>query len=600
MKTAEKSLCISSILGGALFSAVALLQGCSVIFRAEAAQCSTNGDCTARGPSFANTFCSAGTCKPNPVPDGGVDAGKDATVVMEASVDAGMEAEAEAGFRCTSNADCPVDAVHPKVMCDVGSGQCLQLQTDECPVVLGDISGDRAAPILVGAFATIPLATPDQHPSTLNYGLAIDEFGTQGGVPGWDPVRNMPGFRMPVAVVCNAEADVHVAMTHLVSDLHVPAVVAALDSVSLKTMFVNDALPNNVFVVNPFGADSTLTGLSPGTVMLWHMLGQPRDNAPAYAGVMPRIEALLRSRGLTGPLRVAVVTANATVTLDLANAAQAVMTWNGVTVGQNQTDGNFLSVGIDSILNGVSQNDINVDSQVTALLNFQPHVVVSFASAEFVKLLQNYEIQLAQAGNTTKPKPFYLVGPYNMESQSLLAWIGPNGSVGEAKRTRVAGVGVAAASDTHVLDAYKIRFLNKYINGSSALGQENYYDAMYFAVYSVVGAGRLSTIGGTNVAQGMLRLLAGAPSYDMGPADMGTITNVLNAPNSNFGLFGTLGPPTFTLSTGARIGEGSIYCVARNQSSGVTSYAYDVLRVTPAADGGTPDLGGTFPCYSGF
>src|SRR5882672_156322 len=125
MATSEKRLFSRFILAGAVFSAVAVLDGCSVIFRAEAAQCSTDGDCRARGAAFATTVCKSGTCVAAPlVIDGGVEGGKDATVIVEATVDAGVDASPETSVACRSNADCPVtDPVHAEVMCDIASGQ---------------------------------------------------------------------------------------------------------------------------------------------------------------------------------------------------------------------------------------------------------------------------------------------------------------------------------------------------------------------------------------------------------------------------------------------------------------------------------------------
>ncbi|MBV9946428.1 MAG: hypothetical protein JOZ69_06250, partial [Myxococcales bacterium] len=535
--------------------------------------------------------------------DGGADAHPDGTTDAPPDVVADVVESGPVDAGCKQASDCPrPNPAHQEVACDFGTRNCVQLTTDECPYVIGDYDNANAPPVYVGAFATLPPSGGMSHPSYQNYNLAINEFGAQGGIPGWNAAKQQIGLRMPVAVVCNVEANVDTAMGHLVGDVGTPAVVSSLDSVSLRSMFLNDALPNNVFVVNAFGANSTLTSIATKG-LLWHMLGQPSDDAPAYQAFFPRVEAYVRTlQNIPAgtPIKVATVTANATDTQDLASAVSQVLTWNGgktVTQNAQANPPAYVDVTIESVLSGKDLNtQIDLTDAIKTLAAFKPNIIVSYASSEFVKLLQTYEL----SSPPPNPPPFYLVSPYNSGSQTLKTWIGNMsgaGSASELRRTRVAGVNVASASDTHVLDAYQTRFLATYMS-SVGLGYENYYDAMYFAIYATLGAGALPTITGTNLGQGMLRLLSGN-SYDMGPADIGAISGALNAPNGTISLFGALGPPSFTISTGARIGAGSVYCLQRN-SDLTTSYVYDVLRVVPSTDGGPPGLGGTFTCYSGI
>jgi len=615
-------------LGGAILVAAALSGGCSLLLHADGSQCSTNGDCAARGTEFTNDVCQAGTCvTSSPLSSGdagretGADAGADGTVdsghdgsgdvgtdLGSDAGDDGADAAAEAPPGCATNADCTaVSVTHPEVACDVTSGTCLQLTTDECPLVIGDYSGKTEPPLFFGAFATLPPNALQSHPSFLNYTLAIDEFTSNGGIPA-GPGN---GLRMPVAIVCDNGADIHTATVHLQTDLHVPGILASLDSVTLRTEFVNDFGPASTFVINPFGANSTIVSPTLATNgLLWHMLGEPSDSVPAYTAFFPRVEAYVRSTqnlmaaasdgGTTAaPIRLATVTANATDTQDLATAVEAVLQWNGQSLAQNTAAGLYKNITVQSILNGTDLSTIDVSTAATTLINFRPNIIVSFASSEFVKMLEVLELQWQDSvdGGAPNPRPFYLIGPYNMASQELLSWIGTGtGAATEAKRKRVVGVGVASPTDTHELVAYEGRFLGQFPNGQTALGQENYYDAMYMMVYSIVGAGRVPSLTGTNLGQGILRLMSGN-SYDEGPSAMGEIFGALSAPKGTVSLFGADGPPDFNLATGARVGQGSVYCVSRNAGSGAPGYAYDVLTVAPSVDGG---LGGAFPCYSGL
>jgi hypothetical protein len=579
------------LLGAAvLATSAALGGGCSLLLHADADQCSTTSDCLARGATFAGYTCAGGTCVA-PV----------ATVTPEGGADAAPG--------CASNADCtptPTAAAegHLEVACDVDTHACLQLTTDECPYVIGDYTGATAAPIFLGAFATFPRTGPTSHPSYLNYAFALNEFDvTSSGVP----AGLGTGRRMPVAVACDDGLDtagLGTAMTHLIKDVHVPSIVAALPSAALSQVFSTyaSASASDIFVINPFSADSNLTSLTTSG-LLWSMLGQPGDVAPAYTAFLPDLETYVRTSplwtlGSTGKMKIATVTANATDLNDLASAVEPVLVWNG---GQSTTldTSNYLSVVLsDSTLNGSSVNSVDVSSAEAAILQFQPQVIVSFASEEFFKLMTLLETDWPSA-----QLPFYVVGSYNMGSTTLQTILQTSKAT---LPQRVAGVGIASSNDNQVLNQYNQDFVS-YLNSPTSqqdLGQENYYDAMYFAVYSLVAAGRnVSPITGSDIAQGMLDLISPkAPPYEVGPSDQGDVFTALGQ-RSQISLVGALGPPDFNVFNGARVGQGDVYCLQQDDA-GVYNYEYDVLRLAnpdggPGPDGGSA-LQGTFPCYSGI
>jgi hypothetical protein len=579
---------------GALAFAGALSGGCSVIFHVDGSQCSTSGDCTSRGAAFTQYTCIKGSCIP-PV------------MVMS-------EAGTDSGFQCTVNTDCTPTGTHTDVACDVTTHTCLQLTTDDCPVIIpgGDsISSTTLPPVFFGTFGVIPPSGPLTYPTTLNYQLALQEFANLG-----IPTGPGVGKRTPVAIECNADGDtdaINRAMDHLINDVHVTSVVAALPSTTLNQVFTKyDINQNaNIFFINPLSADSTLVPPSLTTNgLLWHMLGQPGDVTPAYAAFMPLVENHIRNTapwnlGSSAPLRVAVATANATATNDLAAAVKKVLTWNGgKNVTQNTASGNYMEVELtQSILNGVPYSSIDNTAEAQMIADFQPHVIISFASEEFVRLLANIEIDW-----TGTQLPFYLVSPYNQGSTNLqnafptYNYATPGTESPQSLRVRTAGIGVASTTDAQVLNDYESRFKGAYPTRPDALGQENYYDAMYFAIYATVAAGRQPMIGGSDLAGGMKHLISlTGPQYSVGPADQGSIFGVLGSGGS-MGLTGTLGPPNFDTATSSRIGAGSVYCVQYTPDAGMPyPYVYDVLTLSGAP--GSADAGafaGTFPCFSGL
>jgi hypothetical protein len=142
---------------------------------------------------------------------------------------------------------------------------------------------------------------------------------------------------------------------------------------------------------------------------------------------------------------------------------------------------------------------------------------------------------------------------------------------------------------------------------------------MYFAVYSLAAAA--SPVTGDSASIGMQKISLESPpgtSIGMGAASIGTVESTLGMSGnlSQISLDGTLGPPDFNVKTGARVGQGDVYCVGRySTDAGIDDagntlalqpfYSYDVLRLGDSdggapVDGSVPPLVGTFSCYDGM
>jgi hypothetical protein len=618
-------------MGGGALVAAALCGGCSILFHADAIQCSSTTDCTARGSAFTGYSCNQGTCIPpqclkdndcvthdasasslvcstvtftcvkaTPVPDAGSETG----VVAEAGVDAGPT--------CNVNSDCtPTNPQYADVACDVDNHRCLQLTSAECPLVIGDLSAtsfgsqDYVAPgTFIGTFIVIPPTAQTSHPSYLNYALALGEFQATG-IPVGATTTNP--YRVPIGIGCDVETpNLGNAMNHLINDVHVPVLVSALAPADLLSVFNNYTLPNNILTINALADDPTFTSvITQG--YLWHMLGQPGDVAPAYVAFMPILERYLRSSsspqpiGPTAPMKIVTVTSNSSATNGLAAAVENVLTWNGgQTIAQNGAS-YLAEVLPDSILNGTSPGDPTLVAAEKAVANdiamFQPNVVISFASDEFDGVIENLEFDLNPPN-----LPFYLMGPYNVGDTTLQSDVNDVAT----GTHRLAGVAFASIPPAYqnVLTNYIARFNAAYQNAMpGAVDEENYYDAMYFAIYARIFAGKADPPMGSDLVSGMLHLVSTtATPYDVGPGDQGNILALL-AQRLPVQLIGTLGPPNFDTTTGARIGVGDIYCFQQSDAGTNFLFDYDVLRLINS-DGSSPDGGspftGSFPCYSGI
>lgn len=95
---------------------VTLVACTAIVTSDEPIQCSTDGDCTKRGPDFADTMCSNGLCVPKPVTstsDGGIP-----------------------NAECTKNADCASKGAG--FVCSSNIGKCAPTTSEDCSVVYGD------------------------------------------------------------------------------------------------------------------------------------------------------------------------------------------------------------------------------------------------------------------------------------------------------------------------------------------------------------------------------------------------------------------------------------------------------------------------------
>ncbi len=621
---------LRAILACALASASGM--GCSLLLHSDASQCSNDSDCAARG--FANTTCevTTGTCVAQTLREGGADAEHDGGDGGEPRKEGGRESGAETGgdtgtdggTRCQKTADCPVPTESfgsVQVACDVDTHTCVSLTSMECPFVIGDLTNVNAPPVFIGAFATIPASGPMAHPSFLNYELALDELANNG-----DGISIGSGLRTPVAVVCSDESDPNVVMPHLINDVHIAVLVAALNTTTLLTAFSNvndtDASAPTVLFINPFGSDDLFAPIQTQG-LLWSLLGQPADVTQAYQAFFPWVEAYVRrTQNLTAAdggappsLRIATVTSNSADTQQLSLAVQKALDWNAL--GTNYID---VKLQYSSLNAGytLSEGTTEATAAAQALADFRPNIVVSFGSEEFVSTVEVLD-GFDWSTSTMGPKPFYVVGPYNEGSPTLTAWIGSD----DSKRVRLAGINFASAPATDpVLSTYTNDFVMTFPQApASATAYNNYYDAMYFAVYSLAGAANVVPLTGTAAAGGMIDLTYASPpgaSVDMGAASIATVESTLTLPGtlSKISLNGTLGPPDFNQKTGDRVGQGDVYCVARYpEDAGIDDagntlalqpyYVNDVLRLEAAdggspADGGVPDLEGTFPCFDGM
>lgn len=488
---------------------------------------------------------------------------------------------------CRTNAECVRRSASEPYRCRPSDHTCVALKSDACPLAYGDASNPNA--VYFGAFATLNLSALEDNSIVWSHLLAFDELSGDkvGGLPaGADGIR-----RELVMIVCDNTDDlVEPALSHLVEDVQVPAVIATLKPGDLRRGFEKYRAKHDVFYLSPVPVTSTVVN-EPDNDLIWGLLGQPSDLAPTYTGLLELAEKKLRAdRAMkdADQLKVALITTKDAFDTDLYEAVEPLLRFNG---GKPALDNgtNYLPIKLDP-------EDPQLDAIAESIVDFGPDVILSAASelfsmddGLFTKLEQDW------AGTQDKPRPFYVLSPYNAgDLNRVILWMNDSIKINlEANpQERFVGVSVAGARDVTLQNKYALRLRGMFKN--AYYDTANYYDASYFLAYAMHAAGPPDTaLTGSSIAAGMQRLLSGE-DYVIGPGRIDATFDALSIAGSTVHVASTLGPPDFDAETGVRAVDGGVFCFEKNDLT--VQQRKDVLRY----DRDSAGLTGSFPCFSGF
>ncbi len=500
--------------------------GCSLVFDAEQHQCSTTADCVQLGeeaPELSGSVCQNHVC------------------VLEGAVNPdGTEP-------CVTHADCVEAHRGNPYLCR--DGACVGLKSESCTwVIHKEALLEASEVVLIGGFAGIDSAAPTRSTALMSYQLAMDEFSSKmGGLPG-----GSGGSKRPfVGVICEglAPTDWEASMRHLTETLEVPVILAALPARELRAQFLAIDVASPPLFISPNSSDSTLTQLA-DRGLLWHMLPRAVDLAPGFAALSHAALGTVAE----SPVRLAMVVNELDAMKDVASELVTQLELNGKSLADNQRDGTLLRIDVESAL---LTDEPDLGDALTEIAAFCPHVVLALAGAEFIEKVQRpLEEQWEALGCAHRPR--YVMSPYAYNSPVLFELLRERSEVS----LRLVGLNFAGAPDQALNERYFLELAGSYPSAAQP-GHENFYDAAYFAMLSLAAAGgNVQNYTGALAAEGLMRLIepTGLP-WDILPSELPNFVPLLTEHDTNLYLSGALGPPNFDRSTGARLGEGSTWCV---------------------------------------
>jgi hypothetical protein len=513
--------------------------GCSLAYDTGRPQCVSSRDCLSLAetrPELDGSSCLKGVCVVNAGQGGQSGGGSD--------------------IPCTRHADCMVPPDEEPYICR--DGACIALRKGDCSLVLhGEELRVHDEVILLGAFAGWKPVNQDNSPSLASYQLAMDEFsdrpeGIGSGADG--------AVRPFVGVVCQAEnsENLDASVDHLTKNLQVPVVIAALPAQDLYAQFKRVRSSTKTFFLSPNSSTTELIGLKDKN-RPWHMLGPAGDLGPGYQSLAKAVIDQIVDK----PVRVAMVVNELWAMQDMADSLFETLQFNNTSLKQNSDDGNYKRFQVNSASTSGDADNGTLLSELTA---FEPHVILALAGSEFVT---DVVIPL----ETTAPSglvpgweelkwgnpPWYVMSPYTYNDSSLYTMLSDDPS--SSSTERIVGVNFAAAVDQTLNENYYQHLLVDYPEGAYR-GYENFYDATYFAMFSVAAAGKdLSNITGDMAAAGIRRLVdpLGDPMY-ITRNSLTDILEKLRLDGTTMYLTGAMGPPEFD-ANGVRKVVATVWCM---------------------------------------
>jgi hypothetical protein len=482
---------------------------------------------------------------------------------------------------CQSNQECVERNAGAPSLCRSSDAQCVLLRSEDCPLALEGGSETIDDAIVIGSFAPLDPAAPQDGSVVWAQQLALEELSGDavGGLPG------PGGARRPLVMVTCTNQDgegIERGLSHLIDTLEVPAVLAMLKPGDLRRAF-EDHRDRDVFFLSPEGASGEVVRLEDGG-LVWNVLGQPKDLVPAYVSLLELVERRHKQPPDDGSaLRVAMVSTTEAYDRELHDEVVPELRFNELSVAQNDAAGDYLGVILDT-------NEPDIDAAVLQIVEFGPDVVVSTAGESFTKsggIVQRIEEEWGSA-----TRPMYVLSPVNAGLLAPLIEMFESFIKSEADpvpEQRVVGITVAGPEDLRLQNQYAVRLRSRFPAANAASG--NYYDVVYLLAYAMYAAG--DSLSGSNIATALPRLLQGEP-FDIGPAGISEAFELLSDDSASMALHGTLGAPNFDLAKGVRHDQGAVFCLARDGTS--LRPRWDVLRYDPQV----PGLVGAFPCFSGL
>lgn len=415
---------------------------------------------------------------------------------------------------CTSNADCTTmlssgGTTTPAVCVQDPAPHCVQLTSEDCTTITGDYMDDNA--VLIASLLSITGAQgPTNIPRQQSAIMAVEEINASNASGGILQSAAPGDTRKLVMLSCNEAANLPRAATHLIDDLHVPAIVGP--NLSQDTL---DLTLGNTAIGLPSSAQAGTALLSPAAVA--SAIATIPDNGLSFMMVPSDIQRVPLMKNRINALEVQLKTERSPRTVFKIG-----IWYRGDALGEGTRDGltslvfngNPLATEISK---GNAREDMYNPTATTAdnmtliqtYLAFKPDIVVLIGTAEAASAFALPLDSMWATAMPTVPRPYYVAIDSTKVPEVLTAVTG-----NDDLRKRWSGTGIAPTPESQpVFSAFQIAYGQRWKDAmgnpqpATQSGMGPAYDAVYTIALSLVGK---KDIRGATVSSNLPRLATNA------------------------------------------------------------------------------------------
>lgn len=411
---------------------------------------------------------------------------------------------------CTTNAQCTAKlsaggTTVPAVCVQEPAPKCVQLTSPDCTTITGNYMDDSAVLIAslgatTGAQAATNLA---RQQSAI---MAVEEINASNASGGILQSTTPGDARKLVMLSCDANANLPRAASHLINELHVPAIVGpnlSQDTIDLTLGKPERGLPSSAtagtVLMSPSAVASAIATI-PDNGLSFMMVPSDIQRVPLMENRINFLETQLRTRHMPASIKLAIY-------------------YRGDALGQGTRDGlNTLTINGVSLAAAINAGKAREDQYdplatdnsalIRSYIDFQPDIIVVIGTAEAVTYFTKPLEAAWPTGTGAPPRPFY-VAIDSTKVPELLTQV--TGVAGADERKRWSGTGITPTPEsqqafTSFQVAYGQRWKDMAGNAAQATvsGMGPAYDAVYTIALSLVG--KRDWVRGSMITAGMPRL----------------------------------------------------------------------------------------------
>jgi ABC-type branched-subunit amino acid transport system substrate-binding protein len=413
---------------------------------------------------------------------------------------------------CTTNAQCTaklstVESTVQGVCVHQPSAKCVQLTSVDCttvtPALRQGASLDDGAVLIASLGATTGAQAATNLARQQSAMMAVEEINASNASGGILQSTTPGDARKLVMLSCDANANLARAATHLISELHVPAIVGPnLSQDTLDLTLGNRGLPSS--------AQAGTALLSPSAVA--SAIATIPDNGLSFMMVPSDIQRVPLMEKRIGDLEAQLKVARAKQTIKVAIYSR------GDALGQGTRDGlatlTVNGVSLASAINAGNAREDQYDplstdnsALITQYLAFKPDIIVVIGTAEAVTYFTKPLEAAWPTGASAPPKPYY-VAIDSTKVPELLTQV--SGAAGADERKRWSGTGITPTPESQqAFTSFQVAYGQRWkdpvtgvVAPATVSGMGPAYDAVYTIALSLVGK-HDAVIQGSMIAGGM-------------------------------------------------------------------------------------------------